>query len=83
MVTRIALILAVLLLPPLVLRVMGWPLRGSLLGMPYSFLPPTPTRVKQTVWNPESDRLVAPHLYGWGYSVNLYTLARWLGLVGR
>jgi hypothetical protein len=83
MVKRVLLTLAVLLVPPLVLRLLGWPLSGSLLGMPYNFLPPTPSRIKQTVWNRESNSLVAPHVYGWGYSVNLYPVARWLGLVGR
>ena len=57
--------------------------RGSLLGIPYSFEPPTPSRVKQTVWNPSSDRLLVPHVYGWGYSLNLHALARRVGLVGR
>jgi hypothetical protein len=81
MITRVALILAVLLLPPLVFRVLGWPRSGTFLGVPYSFLPPTPARVKQTVWNRESDRLLAPHVFGWGYSVNLYAVGRRLGLL--
>lgn len=83
MVMRVALTLAVLIVPPLMLRVLGWPLSGSLLGMPYSFSVPTPARVSQTVWNANSDNLLAPHVYGWGYSLNLHAVARWLGLVGR
>jgi len=83
MVKRLLLTLAVLLVPPLILRLLGWPLRGSLLGMPYSFLPPTPSRIKQTVWNRESASLLAPHVYGWGYSLNLYAVGRLLGLVGK
>ena len=42
-----------------------------------------PARVKQTVWNPDSDRLLAPHVYGWGYALNLYAVGRRLGLLGR
>jgi hypothetical protein len=81
MVLKVILILAALLLPPLLLRLLGRPLSGSLLGIPYSFAPPTPGRVKQTVWNPSSDRLLAPHVYGWGYTLNVHALARRLGLL--
>jgi hypothetical protein len=81
MVLKVILILAALLLPPLLLRLLGRPLSGSLLGIPYSFAPPTPGRVKQNVWNPSSDRLLAPHVYGWGYTLNVHALARRLGLL--
>jgi hypothetical protein len=81
MVLKVILILAALLLPPLLLRLLGRPLSGSLLGIPYSFAPPTPGRVKQTVWNPSSDRLLAPHVYGWGYTLNVHALGRRLGLL--
>ena len=81
MVLKVALILAALILPPLLLRLLGRPLSGSLLGIPYSFEPPTPGRVKHTIWNPSSDRLLAPHVYGLGFSPNLHALARRIGLV--
>ena len=81
MVAKVALILAALLLPPLVLRLLGRPLSGSLLGIPYNFEPLTPSRVKHTIWNPSSDRLLAPHVYGCGFSLNFHALARRLGLV--
>lgn len=68
-------------LPPVVLRLLGRPLSGSLLGIPYSFEPPTPSRAKQIIWNPSSDRLLAPHVYGWGFSLNAHALARRIGLV--
>ncbi|MGE3270685.1 MAG: hypothetical protein AB7P40_18165 [Chloroflexota bacterium] len=81
MIARILLVLAVLILPPIALRAFGRPLRGSLLGMPYDFRPPTPSRVKHALWNPDSDRVLSPHVYGWGYSVNLHALGRRLGLL--
>ena len=83
MVARALLIVGVLLIPPLLLRRLRRPLNGTFLGMPYDFRAPTPARIKRTVWNPESDRLLAPHLYGWGYSVNLHALGRKLGLIQR
>ncbi len=66
----------------LLLRLLGRPLSGSLLGIPYSFEPSTPRRVRQTVWDPSSDQLLAPHVYGWGYSLNVHALGRRLGLLG-
>lgn len=81
MVLKIVLIVVGLTVPPLALRLLGWPLSGTLLGIPYSFEPPTPSRVKRTLWNPSSDRLLVPHVYGWGFSPNFGALARRLGLV--
>ncbi len=68
-------------LPPVVLRLLGRPLSGSLLGIPYNFERPTLSRVKQTIWNPSSNRLLVPHVYGWGFSPNFHALARRIGLV--
>jgi hypothetical protein len=81
MVMRFVLILAVLVLPPLVLRALGLPLNGSVLGMPYDFRTPTPTRLKQAAWNPQNDHMLTPHIYGWGYALNLHAVGRRLGLV--
>jgi len=83
MIVKLVLTVALLLLPPLVLRLLGKPRSGSFLGMPYSYELPTPGRVRQTIWNRSSDRLLAPHVYGWGYSLNVHELGRRLGLVGR
>jgi Family of unknown function (DUF5808) len=50
---------------------------GQLGGLVYyDFRPPTPTRVRESFWNPESDRLFTPTVFGVGYSVNLARLAR-------
>lgn len=81
MIWKPLLVLAMLALPPILLRLAGRPRSGVLLGIPYNFELPTPTRLRQTLWNPSSDRLLAPHLYGWGYSLNFGALARRLGLV--
>jgi hypothetical protein len=81
MVVKIVLVLAVLAGPPLVLRLLGWPLSGSLLGIPYTFEPPTPSHVKHSIWDPSSDRPLVPHAYGWGFSLNFHALARRVGLV--
>lgn len=73
---------ASLAMPPLLLRLFGQPLTGKALGIPYDFRSPTAGRLKQTLWNPSTDSLLVPHLYGWGYSLNLHALGRKLGLVG-
>ena len=49
---------------------------GTFLGIPYDFRKPTWQRIKARVWNPESDKLVAPHVFGWGYTLNVHALLR-------
>ena len=57
------------------------PLTGALLGVPYDLRLPTPAVLRERFWNPLDPRLLTPHVLGWGYSVNLYTLGRRLGLL--
>jgi hypothetical protein len=83
MVGKVALILALLLVPPLALRLAGKPLTGTFVGMPYDFTAPSLGKVKRTAWNPSDDRVLAPHVYGWGYSVNVHAIGRRLGMIGR
>lgn len=80
---RLLLVLVVLVAPPLILRQLGRPLAGRFLGIPYNFEPPTPARLKRALWDRSDDRVLTPHVYGWGYSLNLRAAARRLGLVGR
>ena len=49
--------------------------------VPYDFRRPTWARVKQTFWNPESDLILVPHVFGVGWSINVGGLLRRLGLV--
>lgn len=48
--------------------------QGKVAGVPYDFRLPTPARVKERWWNPEDERLLTPHVFGVGWSVNLYRL---------
>jgi hypothetical protein len=81
MLVKALVVLALVLLPPLALRLAGKPLSGRFLGIPYDFTPPTVARVKRTACNPDNDRLLAPHTYGWGYSINFHAVARRLRLI--
>ncbi|MCL5256816.1 MAG: DUF5808 domain-containing protein [Chloroflexi bacterium] len=54
---------------------------GKFLGVPYSFKMPTPDLVRERFWNPADSRIFTPHIFGWGYSINLYALGKMLGLV--
>jgi hypothetical protein len=47
---------------------------GSIIGVPYDFRPPTVERVKERVWNPEDKRIFTPHVFGVGWTLNLYRL---------
>ena len=51
---------------------------GKFLSVPYDFRVPTLERVRNRWWNPDDPRLFTPHVFGVGWSVNLYrVLARW------
>jgi hypothetical protein len=56
-------------------------LEGRLLGLPYDLRPPSLDRLRQRAWNPDDPRLLTPHVFGWGYTVNLYQVGRRLGLI--
>jgi hypothetical protein len=73
--------LSVLIGLSLALSALGRPKRGTLLGMPYNLEWPTPERARRSLWDPTNRRILSPHLFGWGYSVNLHAIARRVGLV--
>lgn len=56
---------------------------GKYLGIPYDWRKPTRKRLKKGIWNPEERRVLLPKVYGWGYDINLWEVARQLGLVRR
>lgn len=50
---------------------------GTLLGfIPYEFRPPTLSRVRERLWNPDDERILTPHIFGVGWSINLYQLQK-------
>lgn len=54
---------------------------GELLGIPYSFSPPTFDRLKSRLWNADDPRTFTPHIFGWGWSVNFYQICKRIGLI--
>ena len=51
---------------------------GQILFVPYDFRPLTPARIRERWWNPEDPRLLTPHVFGAGWSLNLYRLKEML-----
>ena len=49
---------------------------GDILGVPYDFTPPTSAKIRSRLWNPEESRIFTPNVFGVGWSVNLYQVAR-------
>ena len=47
---------------------------GQVLFVPYDLRPLTLARVRERWWNPEDPRLLTPHVFGAGWSLNLYRL---------
>lgn len=56
---------------------------GTFLGVPYDVRLPTPRRLQERLWNKEDPRIFTPHIFGWGWSVNLYAAGKRLGLWGE
>jgi hypothetical protein len=56
---------------------------GQILFVPYDFRPLTPARIRERWWNPDDPRLFTPHVFGVGWSVNLYRLKEMLALPPR
>ena len=56
---------------------------GRFLRVPFEFRVPTPQRIRQRLWNPEDESIVTPQAFGVGWTLNLYQVARRLGLIGK
>ncbi len=56
---------------------------GRFLRVPFEFRVPTPQRIRQRVWNPDDESVVTPQAFGVGWTLNLYQVARRLGLIGK
>ncbi|HVG95543.1 MAG TPA: DUF5808 domain-containing protein [Chloroflexota bacterium] len=57
------------------------PRTGVFLGLPYDWRAPTWERVRARWWNPNDPHLLTPKVFGWGFDLNLYQVARFLRLV--
>lgn len=54
---------------------------GEIAGVvPYDIRPPTLDRIRNSWWNPESERLLTPQVFGLGWSINVGRVARRIGL---
>lgn len=53
---------------------------GTFLGVPYDLRTPTWTVIKERSWNRQDKRIFTPHIFGWGWSINLLQLFRKLGI---
>ena len=43
------------------------PLAGTIAGvLPYDFSAPTPGKIRSRLWDPHSERVIGPHLFGIG-----------------
>ena len=47
---------------------------GRFVRVPYDFRFPALRRVRERWWNPEDPRIFTPHVFGVGWSLNLYQL---------
>ncbi len=55
---------------------------GSVAGVvPYDLRPPTIERARRRLWNPDDRRILQPHVFGVGWTINAGRVARKLGVV--
>ncbi|HEV7236319.1 MAG TPA: DUF5808 domain-containing protein, partial [Ktedonobacteraceae bacterium] len=47
---------------------------GTLFGIPYDFRRPTIERLREAFWNKDTPRVLVPHAFGMGWSINFYPL---------
>ncbi|GCE46138.1 hypothetical protein EI42_01147 [Thermosporothrix hazakensis] len=47
---------------------------GSLGPIPYDFRWPTSERLREKLWNKETSRVLMPHVFGVGWTLNFYPL---------
>lgn len=58
--------------------------QGKVAGVvPYDFRVPTPERLRDAYWNPESDIVFSENVWGVGWAVNVPVLARRLVQTAR
>jgi hypothetical protein len=48
---------------------------GDIAGVPYDFRRPTAEKLRKSAWDPDNPKLVVPHAFGVGWSVNVARLA--------
>ena len=48
---------------------------GRIAGVPYDFRTPTWERSVGKIWNPDNPSIMAPTIWGVGWTINLYRLA--------
>ena len=46
--------------------------QGRFAGLPYDWRRPTRARFKARFWNPHDRRVLTPHAFGWGLTLNWY-----------
>ncbi|MDP9066891.1 MAG: DUF5808 domain-containing protein [Actinomycetota bacterium] len=57
---------------------------GMVAGIvPYDFRPPTFDRLKTALWNPDDERLITPHPWGVGWTINMGRLVRVVKALAR
>ncbi len=49
---------------------------GRVVGVPYDLRIPTIDRLRDRLWNPDDERVIVPHVFGIGWTINLYQLKR-------
>ena len=83
MINRIRVVTILFSLATLVYAYRSRQSHGTFVGVPFEFRFPTPGRIQERWWNRNDGRLFTPHVFGVGWSLNVYQVLRRLGYVGE
>ena len=57
--------------------------KGKVAGIPYNFRVPEWSSIAGEYWNPESDRIITPHVIGMGWGINFAAALKWLQQISQ
>ncbi len=49
---------------------------GTFLHVPFEFRRPTVQRIRKRWWNPDDESIFTPHVFGVGWSINVYQVRK-------
>ena len=70
-----------LTLAPVIYAIRTKQSHGTYAGVPFEFRRPTLQRIRERLWNPDDDRMFTPHIFGAGWSPNMYQILKRLGAI--
>lgn len=79
--SKVRLIVSLFTLATVIYAVKTRQSHGAFLRVPFEFRRPTVQRIRSRWWNPDDESIFTPHVFGVGWSINVYQVGKRLGLL--